>query len=105
MRCGFEPAIDPNQADEVWNHEGLMAIGLPPPDVCVGYTRRLPLVADVDMLKVHWERQSLSAALGGGEIPEIILQGLTELDAHTKAADAWGTRQRLLELEKNRGRR
>lgn len=103
MRCGLEPAIDPDQADDVWNHDGLMAMNLPPPDVCVGYVRRLPIVTDVDMLKVHWERQSLAAALGG-EIPEIVLQGLTELDAHTRAAESWGTAQRIRELEKRGGR-
>ena len=116
MRCGYEAPIDRRDADEFWTHEGYEQTYVAPrnpeaPDdvragevaVCLGYSARLPLVREVDGLSIHWERGTLTQMIGGVP-PEIVLDGLADLEFAAKAAENYARARQLRDLEQ-RGRK
>lgn len=101
MSCGFEQPIAKAHR---WTHPGWNAKAFGEPAMCIGYMARLPPVREVDELAIHWERNSLAQVLGGN-VPEIVLEGLAEMDWHAKAAEGWHYEQERRELEAKRGRK
>lgn len=88
MGCGYEERWEPEHQDALWVHPGFPVRLLGKPTTCAGYTTKLPAVLAIAGLRIHWERGTLLARLGGRTAP-IIFDVLEAIEAQQNAAEAW----------------
>lgn len=97
MRCGFEPAIDPDDAQSFWCHEALDR-KIAAPAKCPAYTAALPVVIQVQHLLPHYRRGVLADRLRG-PVPDMVYTAAAELDTSTEAARRYAEVRAQIERE------
>lgn len=82
--CGYEPPA-PREVHVIvhvprgWKHER--------PEVCPGYTTKLPEVIEVARARLHWSKGALAVALDGEPAHDMLLVGIELLESSSNECE------------------
>lgn len=79
MGCGWEPRSELVQI-RPWQHQGYTG---EPPTTCVGYTSKLPEVAEIARARLHWTKGSHDG------LTENVLRGIEILEGAVNESGSW----------------
>lgn len=83
MGCGWEPRIE---GARPWMHEGYTD---EPPTTCIGYTAKLPEVAEISRARLAAKNNMLRDFCAGKQATENLIRGIEILETSSNEASCW----------------
>jgi len=85
--CGFLPA---SELARPWRHRGTLELNYPEPTICPGYSTKLPEVAEIARLRLHWSKGNVPLE----SLDDNIQRGVETLESSIGDMNDWCLRDK-----------